>query len=280
MKKCTNCGAELNDAAKVCRECGESQPDTVSEDNFFSMPYLSVENRQEYKAPESEDTDKTDGEQKKNNKPVNKLSKEEIERITDPRERAFAKQDKRNRMIRIAVLIIAVILVIGAAVYLFTRSTGYTRALEKYIDGRTTSGGTKYLDIVPDIYLLEAEELYGMSRPDIRSKTEGYLESVEDQLEGDFGSGISFTYKIISERETDNESELETIEETINSSYGVDINIDKAAYVSLKLTTKGSETQSTETLSMTFYEYEGKWYSLDAMHIVQYACENAGYGLW
>lgn len=277
MKKCTSCGAELSDEAKICRECGELQPDTGSE-SAFAMPYLSVS--APATAPKSDKMTAEITEDKPAAKTKTKLSKNEIDNLTDPRERAFAKQDRRNRMIRIAALAVAGVVAAAGAVYFLTRSTGYDRVLEKYISGRTSGGGSKYMDIVPELYLIEAEELYGMSRPDIRSTTESYLEYVEAQYENDFGSGLEFTYKTVSERESDNSADTDALEETILSAYGADISIDKAAYVSIKLTTKGSETQTTENMTMTFFEYDGKWYSVDAMQIVQYACVNAGYGLW
>lgn len=277
MKKCTSCGAELSDAAVICRECGEGQPQSESNDSFFSMPYLSANVKPAVRSDAEEHTEEDKPAEKKTKKA--KLSKEEIDSIIDPRERAFAKQDRRNRMVRITALIIAVLVLIGTAVYLFTRSTGYMRALDKYVDGRI-SNGTEYMDIVPEIYLIEAEDTYSMSRPDIRSTTKNYLATVKTQLEADFGSGLDCTYKVITERETDSETDLDTIEESLLSVYGIDISIDKAAYVSVKLTTKGSASQTTETMSLTFFEYEGKWYSMDAMEIVQFACVNAGYGLW
>lgn len=281
MKKCTSCGAELSDAAIVCRECGESQPQSESNDSFFSMPYLSANVKPASKPAEKsrKDEEKTEDKPAEEKAKKSRLSKDEIESIIDPRERAFAKQDRRNRLIRITALIAAVLILIGAAVYLLTRTTGYMRALDKYVDGRI-SKGTEYMDIVPEIYLIEAEDAYDMSRPDIRSTAKSYLATVKTQLEADFGSGLDCTYKIISERETDSETELDSIEATILSSYGVDISIEKAAYVSVKLTTKGSVSQTTETMSMTFFEYDGKWYSIDAMEIIKFACENAGYGLW
>ncbi|MBQ8725319.1 MAG: zinc ribbon domain-containing protein [Oscillospiraceae bacterium] len=286
MKQCIKCQAELADEAKICRECGEIQPsDETAGGGMFAMPYLSadmpVHSAARKKTSEkTENQKKTEAESLPETKEEKKARNIAIDQITDPRERAFAKQNRRNKLIRMTALIAAIIAALALAIYLITRNTGYHRVLDKYIDGRLQSGGTVYASIVPEIYLLEAEDIYSMSRPDVRSNTENYLEYVEEQMENDFGSGIDFTYKIVSESTTDNEAALTSLEESILSVYGTDLVITEAAYVSLRLTTKGSITQETETLDMTFFKYDGKWYSMDAMKIIQFACENSGYGLW
>ncbi len=283
MKLCRNCQAELADEAKICRECGEIQPaDNSSSSNAFAMPYLSS-NITVHSKPDKKISDQPESKEPVNipeTKEEKKERKIAVDQITDPRERAFAKQNRRNKLIRIATLIIAAAVVVVLAVFLLTRSTGYHKALDKYIDGRTQSGGTAYASIVPELYLINAEKLYSMSRPEIRSNTGNYLEYVEDQMESNFGSGLDFSYKIISEAVVTDEKSLDSLEESIKSVYGTELVISEAAYLNVRLTTKGSVTQETETLEMTFFEYDGKWYCMDAMEIIKFACENSGYGLW
>ncbi len=282
MKSCKNCGAELSDKAVICTECGEVQntsDNTASDDGFFSMPYLSAAppvNNKNSKKDTSTETEKSS--------PVSSKSvkTEEIidDKLIDPLERAFAKRDKRNKIIRIIAIVIACVILISVGAYFIFRNKGYYRTLENYIDGRTSSGGTKYLSIVPELYLINAESLYSMKRPDIKKNTGNYLEYVEGQLEANYGNGLSLTYKITSERTVEDKGSLETIENTILSTYSTDVNISEAAYVNIRLTTKGSVTQSSENMSLTFYKYDGDWYCLDAMEVIQFACENAGYNLW
>lgn len=286
MKLCIKCQAELSDEAKICRECGEIQPsDETSGGDIFSMPYLSA-NMPVHSAARKKTSEKTESETKKDaetlpeTKEEIKARKIAIDQITDPRERAFAKQNRRNRIMRITALVVAVIAAAALGIYLFTRNTGYLRVLDKYIDGRTQSGGTTYASIVPELYLLEAEDLYDMSRPEVRSNTGDYLEYVEDQMTADFGSGLDFSYKVISEVTVSDPASMDSLEETILSVYGTELVITEAAYVNIRLTTKGSVTQETENREMTFFKYDGKWYSMDAMEIIKFACENSGYGLW
>jgi hypothetical protein len=99
-------------------------------------------------------------------------------------------------------------------------------------------------------------------------------------MTADFGSGLDFSYKVISEVTVSDEASLDSLEETILSVYGTELVITEAAYVNIRLTTKGSVTQETENREMTFFKYDGKWYSMDAMEIIKFACENSGYGLW
>ena len=287
MKSCKKCGAELADEAVICPSCGETQAlnnNKSSFDNsFFSMPYLSVE-----KSKESKNKNKTEikndtiSEDEDNNKKAseknNKLNSED--KLTDPLERAFAKRDKRNKIIRIIALIIVCVIIISTGIYFIFRSSGYHRTLDKYIDGRTSSSGTNYLSIVPEIYLINAESLYNMKRPDIKSNTNDYLEYVEEQYKSDFGNNLKFSYKITSERTVNDANSIKTLEDSIYSTYSTNLDISEIAYVTIRLTTKGSITQSTENKTLTFYKYDNDWDSLGAMEIVSFACENAGYNVW
>lgn len=280
MKTCKNCGAELNDEAVICRECGETQTLSVnkSEDSMFAMPYLSAnaDTGSKKSAPKKKDAESSEI----SDEAISKSDSDDNDNFTDPLEIAFAKRDRRNKIIRITALIIACVMILSTGAYFIFRSKGYHRTLEKYIEGRTTSGGTNYLSIVPELYLINAEKQYDMRRPEIKSTTNNYLEYVESQYAADYGSGLEFKYKISSERTVSDEASLEVIESSILSSYNTELDISEAAYVSIILTTKGSVTQSTENKSLTFYKYDGKWYSLDAMEIVKFACDNSGYNVW
>ncbi|MBQ8687089.1 MAG: zinc ribbon domain-containing protein [Ruminococcus sp.] len=274
---CKKCGAELANEAKICRECGALQEKAADNSAFFSVPYLSAAPKKpaSVQTPEAAAT-----EEKKTSPQKPKKEKLRIEDIADPRERAFAKQDRRNKMIRITALLVVIVLAIAGGLYLLLRNTGYHRTLDQFLDGRTSSGGTRYTAIVPETYLIEAERLYDMARPDIRSNVDGYLKYVEEQLIADYGSGVNFTYKIIAEETMDDKATTDTLEDTIRSAYDVDLSVTEVAYVSIRLTTKGSLTQTTETDKMTFFKCDDRWCSLDAMQVVQFACENAGYQLW
>lgn len=280
MKTCKNCGAELNDEAVICRECGETQTLSVnkSDDSMFAMPYLSAnaDTGSKKSAPKKKDAESSEI----SDEAISKSDSDDNDNFTDPLEIAFAKRDRRNKIIRITALIIACVMILSTGAYFIFRSKGYHRTLEKYIEGRTTSGGTNYLSIVPELYLINAEKQYDMRRPEIKSTTNNYLEYVENQYAADYGSGLEFKYKISSERTVSDEASLEVIESSILSSYNTELDISEAAYVSIILTTKGSVTQSTENKSLTFYKYDGKWYSLDAMEIVKFACDNSGYNVW
>lgn len=288
MKTCEKCGAQLADEAAVCRECGTAQPGALKnpENSLFSMPYLSVsessgseKNSHNSKSDETENSDTESAEEVNYSENTNEIEKDN-ERYIDPLEIAFAKKDKRSKLIRIIAAVVAGIMLLSVAGYFTFRSKGYYRTLDKYIDGRTSSGGTNYLSIVPEIYLINAEKQYDMSRPEIKSTTNNYLEYVEKQYENDYGTGLDFSYKISSEYTSEDKSSLENIESSILSVYQTDIDISEAAYVTIRLTAKGSVTQSTDSVNLTFYKYDGKWYSLDAMEIIKFACENSGYNMW
>ncbi|MGN0585577.1 MAG: hypothetical protein ACI4JD_09005 [Ruminococcus sp.] len=285
MKSCIKCGAKLSDEALICRECGEAQSVKSvksSGDDMFSMPYLSANTSADSgKSRASEKVQKTE-EKHKEEKSISSGDEQTQEnaQIIDPLERAFAKRDRRNKLIRLTALVIAVVIILSTGLYFFTRKSGYYRTLDSYIDGMTSSGGSKYISIVPEIYLLKAESLYKMSRPEIKSTTNNYLEYVENQYANDYGSGLLFSYKIKSERSVTDKESIESLEASIKSVYSTDIDISEAAYVTIKLTTEGSLKKHTENDTITFYKYDGSWYCMEAMEKIKFACENAGYQLW
>ncbi len=286
MKICTGCGTELADEAVICRECGALQPsdkkDSDSGDGFFSMPYLSstasVNGKAAAKSVKSEKTEPPSPKEEKTL--TKKVKQSDIDAITDPRERAFAKQDRRNRMIRIGGLIIAAVIVIVLAVYLITRNTGYYRTLDKYMDGLNAKDSSGYSAIVPDLYLINAERLYDLSRPEMKNNTKNYLSYVKSQIANDYGDDVKQTCEIIAEDTSDDKVSADALEDTILSTYGTELSITEIAYLNVRITTKGSVTQTKESKTLTFFEYDGDWYSLDAMQVIQFANENAGYNMW
>lgn len=291
MKPCKHCGAELADEAIICRECGETQPlpenkSAFSENIDFSMPYLSIETSKKNKNTKKDKIDDKNysayenSQENNDNAEDTNTIKDISDKMVDPLERAYAKRDKRNKLIRIAALVVVCIIILSAGAYFLFRSSGYHRTLDKYIDGRTSSGGTNYMSIVPEIYLINAESLYNMKRPNIKSTTNNYLEYVEKQYVADYGSNLTFSYKITSEHTADDTNSIKNIEESIRTTYKTELDISEIAYVTIRLTTKGSVTQSTENKSLTFYKYDGNWYSMDAMEVVKFACENSGYNMW
>ena len=284
MKSCIKCGARLSDEALICRECGEAQPVKSvksSGEDMFSMPYLSANTSSDSgkrKAPEkAKKTAEIHKEEEVSS--GNDLTPDDPQ-ITDPLERAFAKRDRRNKIIRITALIVAVVIILSTGLYFFTRKSGYYRTLDSYIDGMTSSGGSRYISIVPERYLLKAESLYNMSRPEIKSTVNNYLEYVESQYANDYGSGLSFSYTIKSEKTITDKDSIKSLEDSIKSVYSTEIDISEAVDVTIKLTTEGSLKNHSENDTITFYKYDGSWYCLEAMEKIKFACENAGYQLW
>lgn len=292
MKICTSCGAELANEAVICRECGALQPkenkNSGSEEGFFSMPYLSstasVNNVSKPDKTEKAENTKTEavpsGDKAALTTTDKKVRQSDIDAITDPRERAFAKQDRRNRMIRIGALIVAAIIVVVLVVYLVTRNTGYYRTLDKYMDGLNAKDSSGYSSIVPDLYLINAEKLYDLSRPEMKTNTKNYLSYVKTQIATDYGDDVKQTCEIIAEDTSDDKASADTLEDTILSTYGTELSITEVAYLNVRITTKGSVTQTKESKTLTFFKYDGNWYSLDAMQVIQFANENAGYNMW
>lgn len=292
MKICTSCGAELANEAVICRECGSLQPtekkNSDSEEGFFSMPYLSstasINNASKSEKTEKTENTKTEavpsGDEAALTTTDKKVRQSDIDAITDPRERAFAKQDRRNRMIRIGALIAAAVIVVVLVVYLVTRNTGYYRTLDKYIDGLNAKDSSGYSAIVPDLYLINAEKLYDLSRPEMKANTKNYLSYVKTQIAADYGDDVKQTCEIIAEDTSDDKASADTLEDTIFSTYGTELSITEVAYLNVRITTKGSVTQTKESKTLTFFKYDGNWYSLDAMQVIQFANENAGYNMW
>lgn len=246
---CKKCGCLLSDDATICKECGQK---ISSEDSKkFSSSYLSEGTSSSISAS-----------------------------LEDPTEKKYADMERKSRMIRrIVLIVIAVVILIFILVY-FLLFAGYKTPLRRYITGRESSGGSRYSKIVPNEFLDKIEEDYGMSRPEIRKCLDSYFNTAKSKIEEDYGAGLNFSYEVKSNSEITNENNIQQLEDEFLDKYDVKVDISKASTVNIVLKTEGSEKSTTEQNTLTFVKIGMKWYCMDAMEIINYACEYSGYNLW
>ena len=69
-------------------------------------------------------------------------------------------------------------------------------------------------------------------------------------------------------------------EQKIADTYSVTVDIDKVVLANVRIVTSGSNQNATDSLTLTLFKSGSKWYSMDAMEQVDYACQYDGYDLW
>lgn len=274
MKTCKTCGTALPDAARICKECGAMQEVSTASAKTFSMPYLSAPATVK---PTAKKTTAKTPDTPNHAEPETTASPDAY---LDPRERAFAKQDRRNKLIRITIGILICCAALIGILYLVFRTTGYEKALDQYVTGRMTASASNYTAIVPERYLIQTESAYGFDRPKIRDTINGYFDYVRQQMEKNFGANVHMSYDVLSEKVSQSEYDIAAVEEKLSSQYHVTLDVTDVATVTIRLTTAGDATTNTETSTLTFYQTDSGWYSMEAMESIKFACENAGYNLW
>ena len=69
-------------------------------------------------------------------------------------------------------------------------------------------------------------------------------------------------------------------EQKIADTYSVTVDIDKVVLANVRIVTSGSNQNATDSLTLTLFKSGSKWYCMDAMEQVDYACQYDGYDLW
>ncbi len=255
--KCEHCGYEAPERAVICPECGEilprpaqKEPEAGSEKktaapaaDSFSMPFLTAE---------TAETDAASAE--------------------DPEELRRQKQEKTIRLRRrIIAAAVAAVLVLAAVLY-YIFFWGYKLAVYRYVKGVDHSSGSMYTALVPDAYMDYLESTYSTTRREVKSMMHDYFTYWNEN----YGTEGRMSYKMHDVTIQTDADALAALEDELKTSYGIQVEIKKAAEVQITINDGG--TKASE--KATFVKIGSRWCCMQAMEDMDYVCQNDGYNVW
>lgn len=252
--KCKFCEQELPEGAEKCPNCGIPVRSSQTQE-------LSAAVKSTYRTPEQ--VQQSD-------------SAVDVE-TPEARYERMERTSTRNRWIVIGCILLVLILLVSGYFLLFS---GYRAAIRRYVWGRGSMSGTRYCEIVPDRFLSELSEEYSMNRKEIRDCLDGYFHYAKEQMEGDLGSNIEFAYERDQATKYTDEETISEYETKLSDTYHITLSLDEVVLANVRISTTGDQQNITDSVTLTLFKCGMKWYCMEAMEQVEYACAYEGYDLW
>lgn len=252
--KCKFCEQELPEGAEKCPNCGIPVRSNQTQESSASM-------KSTYRTPEQ--IQQSD-------------SAEEIE-TPEARYERIERTSRRNHWIAAACVLLVLILLVSGYFLFFS---GYRAAIRRYVRGRDSMSGTRYCEIVPDSFLSELSNEYSMNRKEIRDCLDGYFNYAKEQMEEDLGSNIEFAYERGEATVYTDEETISEYETTLSEEYHITVSLDEVVLANVRISTTGDKRDMTDSVTLTLLKNGMKWYCMEAMEQVEYACQYEGYDLW
>lgn len=229
-KFCGNCGAQLDDDAVVCSNCGCNIAPAAT--------------------PASAETENaTPGENA-------------VAAIKAGTGKFFDKvktdSNFRNIVIGIAAGFVALIVLIVVLVSVF--GGGYKRAIDNYIDATFYGDYSAYKANIPDAMWDSLKESGdALDKEDYKEQYKMFKEYFEDQ----YGKNISVDYKVTDEDELD-EDDLDDLRDELKSDYGIaKKSVTKAYELEVEFTIEGDDDEDSNEEIITVVKIDGDWYVID-----------------
>ena len=165
----------------------------------------------------------------------------------------------------------AFVLILLAVVY-YVFFWGYKLAVFRYVKGVDYSSGSMYTALVPDAYMDYLESTYSTTRREVKSMMSDYF----DYWNENYGTEGRMSYDIGHVQHISDADELAALEDELDTSYDITVEISKAVEVSLIIDDGG--TKASE--KATFVKIGSRWCCMKAMEDMDYVCQNNGYNVW
>lgn len=163
---------------------------------------------------------------------------------------------KRNRIIGIAAVAVAALVVIILAVSIFG-GRSYKSAVNEYVEASFTADGKTMVSLMPDEVVENACEDTGMTKSEF---TEYLTEALQESLEyyDDYFDNWSYSYEII-ETEDYSKEALKSLKEDYADEF--DVSVKAAKIVTVEVTiTADEENTFTNSLEVKVIKVGGSWY--------------------
>lgn len=119
-----------------------------------------------------------------------------------------------------------------------------------------------------------------MNRKEIRDCLDGYFAYAKEQMEGDLGSNIEFAYERDQATTYTDEETISEYEAKLSDTYHITLALDTVVLANIRISTTGDQQNITDSVTLTLFKSGMRWYCMEAMEQVEYACEYEGYDLW
>lgn len=184
---------------------------------------------------------------------------------------------RRHRWVVLGCMLLVLILLVSGYFLFFS---GYRAVIRRYVSGRGSMSGTRYCEIVPDTFLSKLSSKYSMNRKE--TGLSGRLFPICQRADGRtilvpiLNSPMNGMRRLHI-RMMKPFPEYET---KLSEQYNVTMSLDKVVLANVRISTTGDNRNITDSITLTLFKSGTKWYCMDAMEQVEYACEYDGYDLW
>ncbi len=276
---CEKCGCEIPERAVICPDCGAILPRKTpeTEEKRQTVPE-SASAMSSGIDPSAENPDAEESTPAKSlggtSLPFLSARAEDGARgahVEDPRAQQQAQQERRFRRRRIYWLsgIAAVLVLLGVLYGIFFG--GYKLAVFRYVKGVDWCNGSMYVSLIPDAYMDYLEDTYDTTRRDVKDMLGDYFTYWNEN----YGAQGSMSYEIGAVTEL-SEADCESLSDTLQTSYGIDVEIRAARQVRITIDDGGSKAAE----EATFVKIGAKWCCIEAMEDIDFVVQNDGYNVW
>ena len=128
----------------------------------------------------------------------------------------------------------------------------YEEPVKNLVEGLAEANADKFLKAFPSYVSEYMEDIF----------TDEYLQSTLKEAESDYGANIKMSYKVTNKEDL-SEEDMSQMEKEVKENFDKQIDITKGYMLDVEVTTKGDNSEDTETDIFNVYEVDGNWYILD-----------------
>lgn len=168
-----------------------------------------------------------------------------------------------------AAVVIILVLVINAIVNVIIKNSeeadsDYAKVFDKYIEATLNSDYDEYLEVFPDFYAKEIDNMFSYICPE----SSEYLEMLKETMVRQYGNINEITYEINSEGVA-NEDKLESYREEWVNVYGCpeDAKISAVYIIDADFTVSGKKCADEINQNVMLAKIDGKWYLMNLMYL-------------
>ncbi len=252
-KFCNSCGAQLEDDAVFCTNCGATQQN-VGQPNPGNQ-YQQQGNQAGFTQAAGNAAQSVAGAVKQT---FDGVTVDSVIGAMNPNEIKNVGKTKNNNTIIRLCAIAAVIIIVVIILCIIFGGKSYEKPIDNLCKAIEKTDGSAMADALPD-YINDSVEDYMDSEYDsVEEYYEEMLYDILDEYEDEYGKNIKIKYDVIKKKEI-KESDLEDKEDEISEYYDEDVKVSKGYELKVEMTIKGKDDDDTDTSWISVYKIDGKW---------------------